>query len=137
MKMETLFGILFILLVIQVIGTHIQVKQYRKAVSRLHKLGNIGIGAQRRKIGPGNIVIIACKNDGMITGGEMMEGITIFNRFKTLSDIAGKSIYDLKRDYMALPTKRQKIYKGHLQALEALELRLESQTSKKIMAIAN
>jgi Glucitol operon activator len=137
MRLEMFFAILFILLVIQVIGTHMQVKQYRNAVRRLHKLGNIGIGGQRKKIGAGNIVIIACKNDGVIMGAEIMEGITIFNNFKTVVDVTGKNIYELKQEYMNMPVKRQKLYKGHIQALEALELRLQPKESEELMAVAN
>ena len=127
MKMETLWISLFCLMVLQVIGTHLQVKQYRKAVSRLHLLGNIGIGSRRSKIGAGSIVIIACKNDGKVTGGEIMQGMTIFNRFKKIENIQGRTIYDLKQEYLNLSKRRQKQYKGHLQAIEALEMRLQTQ----------
>ncbi len=115
-------GVLLILMIMQVIGTHLQVKKYRKAVSKLHKLGNLGVGAKRGKLGGGNIVIIACKADGKITGAEEMKGMTIFAGFKEIPDIVGRSIYDLKIDYLT----DEKKYKAHLQAIEALEIRLKN-----------
>ena len=60
MQTEMLLGGLFLLFVVQVIGTHLQVKEYRRAVKELHRLGNVGIGSRRRRLGPSNIVIIAC-----------------------------------------------------------------------------
>lgn len=125
MTISDFLGILFFLMLMQVIGAHLQVKQYRKAVSKLHKLGNLGVGANRRKLGPGNIVIIACKADGTITGGEEMRGLTIFTSFKEIPDIVGRNIYDLKSEYEALPDNQKKFYKAHLQAIVALENRLK------------
>lgn len=125
MGMGELFGILFLLMLMQVVGTHIQVKRYRRAVSRLHKLGNVGIGSKRRRLGPGNIVLIACDGEGRITGGELMEGLSIFASFKAIDGIAGRSIYELLEMYESMEPKRRKAYKGHVQALEALKMRLE------------
>lgn len=124
MDFTTLIVVLVVFIGIQASGTYIQVKQYKKAVRRLHKLGNVGIGSRKSKLRPGNIVVIACNNQGEITGGEIMEGFTIFNGFRELKDIVGKNIYALKAEYMALPEKKQKLYKAHIQAIDALNIRL-------------
>ena len=122
MTIRDFLGIFFVLMVIQAIGTHLQVRKYRKSVSRLHKLGNIGVGAKRGKLGGGNIVIISCKGDGKITGAEEMKGMTIFAGFKEIPDIIGKNIYDLKGEYQSDEKKN----KAYLQAIEALENRLKN-----------
>lgn len=127
MTISDCLGILFVLMVMQVVGTHLQVKQYRRAVSRLHKLGNLGIGSNKRKLGAGSVVIIACKSDGTITGGEEMTGLTIFNGFKEIGGIVGRNISDLKAEYQKLNAK---LYKGHIQAIEALEERLNSKSEE-------
>lgn len=124
LTMGNLFAILFLLVLMQIAGTWLQVKAYRKAVKRLHKKGNLGIGALRRRFGPSNIVIIACNRDGIVTGGEIMSGMTIFSRFREIEGIAGKSLAELKESYQSLPDRRKKAYKGHIQALEVLEARL-------------
>ena len=116
MQTEMLLGGLFLLFVVQVVGTHLQVKEY--------KLGNVGIGSRRRKLGPSNIVIIACNSDGEILDGRMMQGMTILSRFRPMEGIAGRTIYSLHEEYAALPDKRRAHYKGHITALDALIARL-------------
>lgn len=124
MELTKVFIFLFVLMLVQAIGTYVQVQQYKKAVKRLHKLGNVGIGSRKGKLRAGNIVVIACDSAGVITGGEIMEGFTIFNSFKALKGIVGRTILELKAEYMALPKKRQDFYKAHLQALDALSARV-------------
>ena len=36
--------VIFVLFVVQAVGGYFQVKDYRRAVRRVHKLGNVGIG---------------------------------------------------------------------------------------------
>ena len=45
MDFTMLFVCLLAFMVIQALGTYVQVQQYKKAVRRLHKKGNIGIGS--------------------------------------------------------------------------------------------
>ena len=129
MQTEALVGALFLLFVVQVIGTHLQVKEYKRAVRELHKRGNVGIGSRRRKLGPSNIVVIACNSDGEILEGRMMQGMTILSRFRPIEGIAGRTIYELRDEYTALPEKRRVHYKGHIQALDALITRLGDKQS--------
>ena len=121
-----LAGGLFLLFLMQVIGTHLQVKEYKRAVREMHRLGNVGIGSHRRRLGPSNIVVIACNSTGMILDGRIMQGMTILSRFRPMEGIAGRTIYDLHEAYTVLPEKRRAYYKGHIQALEALIVRLRS-----------
>lgn len=131
MQTEVLLGALFMLFVIQVIGTHLQVKEYKRTVREMHKLGNVGIGSRRRKLGASNIVIIACNAAGEILDGRMMQGMTIFSRFRPMADIVGRTIYDLHAEYAALPEKRRAHYKGHMQALDALMTRLHNDQAQE------
>ena len=119
MDFTALFICLMVFMVIQALGTYVQVQQYKKAVRRLHKRGNIGIGSKRSKL-KNNIVIIACNNEGTIVDSEIMEGLTVFTKFRKCPDIVGKNIFLLKEEYESLPKKEQKRYRGHLQAVEAL-----------------
>ncbi|MFC2742203.1 MAG: transcriptional regulator GutM [Selenomonas artemidis] len=132
MQTEMLLGGLFLLFVVQVVGTHLQVKEYKRAVREMHKLGNVGIGSRRRKLGPSNIVIIACNSDGEILDGRMMQGMTILSRFRPMEGIAGRTIYSLHEEYAALPDKRRAHYKGHITALDALIARLGGVQQKNV-----
>ena len=125
MDFTMLFVCLLAFMVIQALGTYVQVQQYKKAVRRLHKKGNIGIGSKRSRI-RNNIVIIACDNQGKIVDGELMEGLTVFTKFKQIPDIIGKDIFLLKEEYEALSKKEKKQFKGNLQAVEALCNRFSS-----------
>ena len=125
MDFTMLFVCLLAFMVIQALGTYVQVQQYKKAVRRLHKKGNIGIGSKRSRI-RNNIVIIACDNQGKIVDGELMEGLTVFTKFKQIPDIIGKDIFLLKEEYESLSKKEKKQFKGHLQAVEALCNRFSS-----------
>ena len=71
-----------------------------------NKKGNIGIGSKRSRI-RNNIVIIACDNQGKIVDGELMEGLTVFTKFKQIPDIIGKDIFLLKEEYEALSKKEK------------------------------
>ncbi|CUH95537.1 putative membrane protein [Propionispora sp. 2/2-37] len=119
-----IFIALLVILLLQAIATYIQIQQYKQAVRRLRKLGNVGIGSKKGRLTPGNIVVIACNSAGVITGGEVLEGYTVFNGFREVRGIIGKTIYELRSEYLALPVKKQKAYKAHMQALDALDMRL-------------
>ena len=102
MTVWTIFGILILLMIVQLIGMRLQVKAYKDTVHRLHKMGNLGIGSMRGKFGPGHLVIIVCDNDGKILDGEIMQGMTIFSKFEKLKGIA---------DVMAPKLKPRILYK--------------------------
>ena len=84
--------ILLVLLVLQSIGGYIQIQDYRKAVRRMHKLGNVGLGQKRGRFLNGHVAIIACDNDGIITGAEVMDGIGVWARFHTVDTFLDKKL---------------------------------------------
>ena len=125
MKISILMLCLLAFMIIQAIGTYIQVQLYKKAIRRLHKKGNIGIGGKKSRFS-GNIVIIACDSDGTITDGEILAGLTIFTKFKKIKDINGKSIFNLQQEYENFNKKDKKKMQGHIQAVNALCDRLKT-----------
>lgn len=124
MDLTILMICLLIFMIIQAIGTYFQVKLYKKAVKRLHKKGNIGIGGRKSRFS-GNIVIIACDSSGQITDGEILAGFTIFNKFKKIPAVMGKSIFEIRDEYESLSQKQKKKMQGHIQAVGALCDRLQ------------
>ena len=84
--------VIFVLFVVQAVGGYFQVKDYRRAVRRVHKLGNVGIGQKKGRLLSGNIVMIACDQNGVITGGEIMEGLSFLTKFKPISEFLGKEL---------------------------------------------
>lgn len=124
-----IFIFVFLLFVMQSIGGYFQVKGYQKAVRRVHKGGNVGIGQKRGRFFSGHIAIISCDSDGIITGGEVLDGLTIAAKFHPITKILGEecigvSIYDLLEQFRESDKKVQKRNLGYMRALEALEMRL-------------
>ena len=91
--------ILIVLLILQSIGGILQIQDYRKAVHRVHQLGNVGLGQMRGKFLNGHVAIIACDNEGIITGAEVMDGIGVWARFHPVDTfldkkLVGSSVFD-------------------------------------------
>jgi DNA-binding transcriptional regulator of glucitol operon len=121
--------ILFSLLILQSVGGYLQIQNYRKAVRRMHKLGNVGLGQRRGRFLNGHVAIIACDNEGIITGAEVMDGIGVWARFHPVDTFLGKklvgsSIYDFLDITESFDKKTFKKHQGYIRALEALEVRL-------------
>ena len=121
--------IVFVLIALQSLGGFLQIQDYRKAVRRMHQLGNVGMGQKRGKFLDGHLAIIACDSEGIITGCEVMDGIGVLSRFhkkETLMDVplVGTSIYTFLDMAAALDKKEWKRLQGYFRALEALEVRL-------------
>lgn len=133
MDFTMLFVCLLVFMVIQALGTYVQVRQYKKAVRRLHKKGNVGIGSRRSKL-KNNIVIIACDGEGIVVDAELMEGLTIFTKFKQIPEIIGKDIFSLREEYAAITSKKeQKRWRGHIEAIKALCNRLENDKLENVV----
>ena len=121
--------LLMSLLVIQSIGGYFQIRDYRRAVHRSHKLGNIGIGQKRGRFLDGHVVIIACDGAGTITGAEILDGISVWARFHPVDTfldkkLVGSSIFEFLDLTEEFDKKKFKKYRGYVRALEALEARL-------------
>ncbi len=117
------------LLIMQSLGGVLQIKSYQRAVRRVHQLGNVGMGQRRGKFFDGHIAIIACDNDGIITGAEVLDGPGLWSRFHPVDSflgqpLVGSSIYDLLKLTESLEKKEWKRWQGYIRALEALEVRL-------------
>ena len=126
MDFTMLFVCLLVFMVIQATGTYVQVRQYKKAVRRLHKKGNVGIGSRRSRL-KNNIVIIACNSEGLILDAELMEGLTVFTKFKKMPEVIGRNIFELRDEYAKISSKKEKKrFRGHMEAVRALCNRLES-----------
>ena len=125
-----LFVLAMALMVMQMVGGFLQIKRYRKAVSRVHQLGNVGIGQKRGYFFNSYVAIIACDSNRIITGGEEMTGSTIFASFHPIKklldkDMVGVSIDEYLIEFREMDNRKQKFYRGYINALEALEMRFD------------
>lgn len=122
--------VVFIVFLMQAIGGYYQIKDYRKAVKRMHQLGNVGIGQKKGKFFNGNIVMVASDNEGVITGAEILDGVTFLAKFHPVEEFLGKklvgsSIYSFLEITDEFDKKTRKKYLGWVRALEAIRARFE------------
>lgn len=130
-----LFGIVFALFAMQAIGGFFQIRDYKKTIRRVHKLGNVGFGQKKGRFFNGHLVLLACDSKRIITGCEVLDGKTFISKFHPIDTLLGKplvgvSIDEFLQDFRAMAEKKQKQYRGYIQALEALELRFEQESSE-------
>ena len=129
-ELMMLFAVVLALFVMQSLGGVFQIRNFKKAVHRVHKLGNVGIGQKRGRFFNGYLVILACDNDRKITGCEVMDGKTILAKCHPIDTLIGKKLVGVSidaclEDFRSMDEKEQKRYRGYIQALEALEKRFD------------
>ena len=130
--MLALFGAAIGLYALQAVGAYYQMRQYKRAVHRLHQLGNVGIGQKRGGFSFGYLVLVVCDNDGIIQTVERMRGITCFAAFRPLTQLngrtlAGSHIEEWQAAFRSMDKKQRRKHKGYIQAMEALDMRLYPQ----------
>ena len=127
---SVLILVVLVLLIFQSVGGYLQIQDYRKAVRRVHQLGNVGIGQKRGRFLNGHVAMIACNSEGIVTGAEVLDGIGVWARFhetRSFNDfpLKGNSIYTLLDITEGFSKKERKRWQGYIRALEALEARLK------------
>lgn len=135
-ELLVIFAIAMALMIMQMVGGFLQIKRYRKAVSRVHKLGNVGMGQKRGYFFNSYVAIIACDSNRIITGGEEMTGSTIFAKFHPIKklldkEIVGISIDEFLTEFREMEPRKQKFYRGYINALEALEMRFDREKEQQ------
>ncbi len=125
--------VIFAAFLLQAFGGYYQVKNYRKTVREIHKLGNVGIGQKKGKFFNGNIVMIAADGDGIIKGAMILDGISFLSKFHEVDEVfdkklVGDSIYTFLEITDSFDKKTRKKYLGWVRALEALRMRLNQDT---------
>lgn len=121
--------VIFVFLAVQSYGGYLQIKNYREAVRRVHKLGNVGMGQRRGSLLNAHVAIIACDNEGIITGAEVLDGISVWAKFHPVDTFLGKplvgtSIFEFLSMTENFSKKEFRKWQGYIRALEALEVRL-------------
>lgn len=122
--------VVFAAFVLQAVGGWYQIKNYRKTVREIHKLGNVGIGQKKGKFFNGNIVMIAADSEGVIKGVVILDGISFLAKFHPIEEflekkLVGSSIYSFLEITDGFDKKMRKKYMGWVRALEALRMRLD------------
>lgn len=123
--------VIFAAFLLQALGGYYQIKNYRKTVREIHKLGNVGIGQKKGRFFNGNIVMVAADNDGIIKGVMILDGISFLAKFHPVDELfekklVGSSIYTFLEITDEFDKKMRKKYLGWVRAFEALRMRLNT-----------
>ena len=85
---------------VQIFGTALQMRHYRKvlgAVTTQWNDGFVGTGAAPARFGRGVIAILVADADLQVREAFVMQGRTVFAKFRRLPDLAGHTLAELRR----------------------------------------
>ncbi len=95
------FGLLWAL---QVAGTAFQMRHYRKvlgAVTGRWNDGYVGTGAARGRFGRGVIAIVVTDQQRQVREAFVMQGRTVFAKFRRLPELTGRSLDEIRQGLAA------------------------------------
>lgn len=96
MKFIYIFGIFAIAAYIfQTILGFLQIKHFNEVYRELRQKGKVAIGRKNGRIRAGTLVLFAIKDDGEIIDARLMQGVTIFSKFRRLDQYIGQDIHYL------------------------------------------
>ena len=90
---------------LQAYGVWVQTQHYQRVFAELRRSwsdGMLGVGAAPAKLGKGAIVIVVVDPRGTVRAVEVMQGRSVFAKFKSRDDLVGLSLADLKARVRAL-----------------------------------
>lgn len=99
MSVTTLIAIFAILWVLQIAGTAWQMRHYRRVLGEIAarwRDGAIGVGNAKARLGKGMILILVVGPDDRLRAAMMMQGRSIFAKFRPLPALAGKPLDELR-----------------------------------------
>jgi glucitol operon activator protein len=90
---------------VQFLLTKLQMKNYQSTIRRLSNRpsGYLGAGIEKQKLGIGSIAIVVTDENGIIKDCEVMQGVTVFTRFKQHTTYKGLNIHTLHSELKGKP----------------------------------
>ncbi|MGH3086754.1 MAG: transcriptional regulator GutM [Rubrobacteraceae bacterium] len=95
----TLILVLAMLWILQIVGTHFQMRHYRQVlggITRAETEGYVGVGNAKASFGKGVLLILVVNPDGEVARALRMRGRTVFARFTEAPGLVGASLEELK-----------------------------------------
>ena len=92
---QSALTLLFVFWVLQTAGAWVQWRHYQQSVAGTRenwKQGYLGVGKSRRKFGFGAVAIVVVSPELRIKKVQVMNGMSIFARFKDISSYEGLSL---------------------------------------------
>ncbi|SCY21822.1 transcriptional regulator GutM [Microvirga guangxiensis] len=118
---------------LQAVGTWLQMRHYREVMGTIHSRwtdGYMGVGNARASLGRGVILILVVAPDDTIRDLFVMEGRSVFAKFKRLDQFEGRDVVSLLADEAFIGMR------GRKQALEQALQQIENAKARKSEAAA-
>ncbi len=90
-----IFQLIFLILIVwalQCVFTFLQIKYFNKNYLHMRKRGFVLVGKQKTRISKGCVILLQITRDGEILDNKVLNGYSVFTRFKTLPNITDKNI---------------------------------------------
>jgi len=84
-----------------------QMKHYHMTVQQMSNRegGYLGVGVEKKKLGSGTVVVLVTSEEGIVEECRVMNGVTVFAKFKQYSYLKGKHISNLHDEKWENPFK--------------------------------
>ncbi|MDD3810561.1 MAG: transcriptional regulator GutM [Erysipelotrichaceae bacterium] len=99
MNLVPLIIIFIIAFMLQYLFTFMQIRSFNGAYRLLKNQGRVAIGSYKGSFFAGAIVMFSVGEDGVIIEGKIMQGVTVFARFKSLGGFEGLPIEKIDARY--------------------------------------
>ena len=106
----------------QCIFTLFQLKYFNREYINLRKKGFVIIGKQRSRISRGCVILLLITRDGEILDGKVMNGYTVFTRFKTLAFVKNRNIMENWEDEKIDSVIKKALYNAQSNYIKELEM---------------
>lgn len=96
--MGRLLFFIFLALILQGVFTYFQMKDFRQNAAQLRKVGRIGAGTVKRRLGAGSIVLFAADTNEIVVDGRILQGISVFAKFQPYTQYNGSKLINIMND---------------------------------------
>lgn len=98
-----IFGFFFILAyLLQSFLTFRQIKEFNRNFQTLRKRGKVVTGKKGGRLIAGTVILFLIDDEGVIIEGAIMQGISVFAKFKPFLDYNGQQLMALNRDHASV-----------------------------------
>ena len=90
------FAVALVLMASNSLLTYKQYMDFTRSFSEMRQYGNISVGKDKQYFIYGVVLILACDNNGIVTKGKMMRGVSVLQKFHDFDDLNGYDVYQLR-----------------------------------------
>ena len=121
-KVIQLIILIILVWALQCVFTLFQLKYFNREYINLRKKGFVLIGKQRSRISRGCVILLLITKDGEILDGKVMNGYTVFTRFRTLTSVKSRNIMENWNDEKIDNVIKKALYNAQSNYIKELEM---------------